>query len=511
MSSRCSGCGRPYGDVEAVRGIDFAVREGEIFALLGPNGAGQDDHGRDPRGLSRPRRRERCGSSASIPRPAAPATETASASCCRRRASSCSSPSRKRCASTARTSPVAATAARAGRARRPDREVRTRASARCPAASCADSTSRSRSSVVPRSSSSTNPPPASIRRRAAGSWDLIESLRDLGTHHRARRRTTWTKSSDSPIALAVIAHGEMVALGSPADLGAGPKYVCVAFRLPPGVAPSDLPPLDGAARVRRGQVVVETLTPTELLHELTGWAMPRGIELEQLRSNRPSLEDVYPGADDPDGRRRVRTARLITGQIRHQARLVARNRLLLFFTFALPLLLFFMFQIVIHGRHLHRRSALHRAAVLRTVARGLRRRHGHVLVPRRQHHVHASGRHPEAVARHTTAGMGVHRGPHRFRARDRGTDERTPPRHHGRVLRPPHRGGRDPGDRGDVHRRCGRVRRARPRDRQRSHRTETPPLPSRTRRCSRPRSSRRSSSRSRTRPPWCGSSARCCH
>ncbi|GAG02794.1 unnamed protein product, partial [marine sediment metagenome] len=30
-----------YGDIQAVKGITFNVKEGEIFGFLGPNGAGK--------------------------------------------------------------------------------------------------------------------------------------------------------------------------------------------------------------------------------------------------------------------------------------------------------------------------------------------------------------------------------------------------------------------------------------------------------------------------------------
>ena len=36
-----TGLRKRYGELEAVRGIDFEVAEGECFALLGPNGAGK--------------------------------------------------------------------------------------------------------------------------------------------------------------------------------------------------------------------------------------------------------------------------------------------------------------------------------------------------------------------------------------------------------------------------------------------------------------------------------------
>ncbi len=38
---RATGLTKRYGQLEAVRGIDFNVRAGEVFALIGPNGAGK--------------------------------------------------------------------------------------------------------------------------------------------------------------------------------------------------------------------------------------------------------------------------------------------------------------------------------------------------------------------------------------------------------------------------------------------------------------------------------------
>jgi ABC-2 type transport system ATP-binding protein len=47
---------KAYGDFEAVKGISFAVRQGEIFGLLGPNGAGKTTTINMLIGLARPTR-----------------------------------------------------------------------------------------------------------------------------------------------------------------------------------------------------------------------------------------------------------------------------------------------------------------------------------------------------------------------------------------------------------------------------------------------------------------------
>src|SRR5439155_7818153 len=109
------------------------------------------------------------------------------------------------------------------------------------------------------------------RRRA---WDTIRSLRELGktilltTHYLDEAE----RLSDR---VAVLREGEIVALGPPAELTSTLPATEIRFR-------------------RDGQeVVLHTEEPTRLLHELTEEALRAGQELEGIEVRRASLEDVY--------------------------------------------------------------------------------------------------------------------------------------------------------------------------------------------------------------------------
>src|ERR1700722_1233703 len=41
LAVEVQGLVKSYADTQVVRGIDLAIRQGEVFALLGPNGAGK--------------------------------------------------------------------------------------------------------------------------------------------------------------------------------------------------------------------------------------------------------------------------------------------------------------------------------------------------------------------------------------------------------------------------------------------------------------------------------------
>jgi ABC-2 type transport system ATP-binding protein len=130
----------------------------------------------------------------------------------------------------------------------------------------------------------------SARRQA---WDLVRELVGEGT---TVFLTTHYMEEAQALAdrVAVIAAGVIVAEGSPDELRAGEGNGVISFRLPAGVAPADLPTLDGAeVTVEDERVSVRAGALTEPLHRLTGWALGRGVELEALSVVRPSLEDVY--------------------------------------------------------------------------------------------------------------------------------------------------------------------------------------------------------------------------
>ena len=131
----------------------------------------------------------------------------------------------------------------------------------------------------------------SARRR---SWELIENLRDLGktilltTHYMDEAQNLADR-------VAILAAGRIVASGTPDSLGGRDEgEAVVSFRLPPGATLDDLPPgLPGRPSPHEDRVELATTEPTRALHLLTGWALDRGEELDALTVTRPSLEDVY--------------------------------------------------------------------------------------------------------------------------------------------------------------------------------------------------------------------------
>jgi ABC-2 type transport system ATP-binding protein len=91
----------------------------------------------------------------------------------------------------------------------------------------------------------------------------------------------------------VIAHGRVIAEGTPETLGRGSaETAVVSFRLPFDLDSHGMPlPADVERHDRTLRFA--TPTPTRDLAPLLSWAAVRGAELEALTVARPSLEDVY--------------------------------------------------------------------------------------------------------------------------------------------------------------------------------------------------------------------------
>jgi len=305
---RVAGLSKRYGDVEAVRGIDFEVAEGECFALLGPNGAGKTTtveilEGYRPRSAGEvevlgfdPERsgvdfRERIGivlQSSGIhrdltveevislfggyyprPRPTDEVIELVGLE-------------EKRGARTKTLS--------GGQQRRLDLALGIVGDP----------------DLIFLDEPTTGFDPSARRR----SWELVDNLRRLGktilltTHYMDEAQSLADR-------VAVLAGGRIVASGSPASLGGRDvAEAVISFRLPPSTAPAELPSgLPEALDVQDDRVSLRTTTPTRTLNALTGWAMARGEELEALAVTRPSLEDVYLRLIGPDRQAEEETLR----------------------------------------------------------------------------------------------------------------------------------------------------------------------------------------------------------
>jgi ABC-2 type transport system ATP-binding protein len=140
-------------------------------------------------------------------------------------------------------------------------------------------------------------------RRAA--WDVVAGLRHLG-------KTVFLTTHDMDEAeyladrITVLSAGHIVAEGTPQTLGGRDHMTTViSFTLPDHVPASDLPP--GLAPLTEpgpaGSTVLHSDSPLAHLRMLGDWALSRGFDLPDLGVHRPALEEVYLSLTGPGSKK----------------------------------------------------------------------------------------------------------------------------------------------------------------------------------------------------------------
>ncbi|HEY2703835.1 MAG TPA: ABC transporter ATP-binding protein [Candidatus Dormibacteraeota bacterium] len=282
------GLRKSYGGVEAVRGLSFEVAEGEVFGLLGPNGAGKTTVVEILEGY----RRRDAGSASVLGVDPASGGRALRArvgimlqECAMPRLLSVGELLDLHAGYYPRPRPVGEVLELVGLSARVRARVRTLSGGQQRRLDLALALIGDPELIFLDEPTTGFDP--SARRDA---WEIVRSIRTLG---RTVLLTTHYMDEAQSLAdrICVIAAGEIVAEGSPETIGGRETAAaCIRFTLPEGL---ELAALPLPVRVGDGRVMVETATPTRTLHELTSWAVARGLELPGLEVVRPSLEDVY--------------------------------------------------------------------------------------------------------------------------------------------------------------------------------------------------------------------------
>jgi len=127
-------------------------------------------------------------------------------------------------------------------------------------------------------------------------WEVIANLASLGktvlltTHYMDEAQYLATR-------VAVMAAGRIVAEGPPSTLGSRDRARArVRYRVAGGVEP---PAGLGGPVGPDGFIELSVDNLEKTLHELTGWAIDQGLNLDGLEVTRPTLEDVYLSLTSP--------------------------------------------------------------------------------------------------------------------------------------------------------------------------------------------------------------------